>query len=158
RYGAEGGDLDISSTTTTITTLLPPAATGIPPIPLGTTSDSSDVNLTAGRAYVDALYDVSPDLKVEAAAFGTLLEGDGISIDRFEPKLGIAWAPSDGQWLRAGFMRESAGFGTPTLSPVGVVGLQSNQVPLGLNGYSDTFIARWDAEWTSHLFTSVDYH
>ena len=30
-------------------------------------------------------------------------------------------------------------------------------MPLGLDGYSDTFIARWDAEWTSHLFTSVDY-
>jgi outer membrane receptor protein involved in Fe transport len=96
-------------------------------------------------------------LKVEAAAFGTLIEGGGISTDRFEPRLGVAWAPADGHWLRAGFMRESGGFGMPTLSPVGVVTLQSNQVPLGFDGYSDTFIARWDAEWTSHLFTSVDY-
>ena len=54
-------------------------------------------------------------------------------------------------------MRESAAFGTPTLSPVGVLGLQSNQLPLALDGYSDTFIARWDAEWNSHVFTSVDY-
>jgi hypothetical protein len=157
RYGAEGGTQDISSVTTTTNSLILPAVFGIPPIPLGTTTDSSDVNLTVGRAYIDALYEITPDLKVEAAAFGTRLDGDGISTDRFEPKVGIAWTPSDGQWLRAGFMRESAGFGTPTLSPVGVVGLQSNQVPLALTGYADTFIARWDAEWTSHLFTSVDY-
>ena len=50
-------------------------------------------------------------------------------------------------------MRESAQFGTPTLSPIGVLGLQSNQLPLALDGYSDTFIARWDAEWNSHVFT-----
>lgn len=157
RYGAEGGTLDVSSNTTTTSTLIPPITIPLPPIPLGTTTDSSDVNLTVGRAYIDALYEITPDLKVEAAAFGTRLDGDGISIDRFEPKLGVAWAPADGHWLRAGFMRESAGFGTPTLSPVGVVGLQSVQVPLALNGYSDTFIARWDAEWSSHFFTSVDY-
>ena len=54
-------------------------------------------------------------------------------------------------------MRESVGFGTATLSPIGVLGLQSNQLPLALDGYSDTFIARWDAEWNSHVFTSVDY-
>ena len=38
-----------------------------------------------------------------------------------------------------------------------MLGLQSNQLPLALDGYSDTFIARWDAEWNSHVFTSVDY-
>src|SRR5262249_26189320 len=84
RYGVGGGDLDTSAAPATTTTLTPPAASGFPPIPLGTTTDSSDVNLTVGRAYIDALYDISPDLKVEGAAFGTLQEGDGVSIDRFE--------------------------------------------------------------------------
>jgi tetratricopeptide (TPR) repeat protein len=153
RYGIEGGTLSSQSSTLTTETLV----IGGVAFPLVPTTENLELDLTIGRAYVDALYEITPDLKVEAAAFGTYMEGDTISIDRFEPRVGIAWAPVDGHWFRAGFMRESSSTATPTLSPIGVVALQSNQVPLGLDGYSDTFIARWDAEWTSHLFTSVDY-
>ena len=113
-----------------------------------------DVEPTVGRAYVDALYEITPDLKVEAAAFGTRFSTATPSPRTGSSRgLGVAWAPVEGHWLRAGFMRESATFGTPTLSPVALLGLQSNQVPLALDGYSDTFIARWDAEWSSHFFT-----
>lgn len=37
------------------------------------------------------------------------------------------------------------------------MGLQSNQNPLDTGGYSDTFSARWDAQWSTHLFTAVEY-
>jgi outer membrane receptor for monomeric catechols len=30
-------------------------------------------------------------------------------------------------------------------------------LPLGVTGYSDTFAARWDAEWTDRFFTSLDF-
>ena len=35
--------------------------------------------------------------------------------------------------------------------------LQSLQTPLAIGGYSQTFAARWDAEWNKRLFTSIDY-
>jgi tetratricopeptide (TPR) repeat protein len=156
RYGIEGGTLDYEASSLQTSTMVI-RDFAIPPIPLDPITESQELNLTLGRAYIDALYEITEDLKVEAAAFGTSLEGDSISTDRFEPRIGVAWAPTKGQWLRASFMRESAPFTNTTLSPIGVLGLQSNQVPLALDGYSDTFIARWDAEWTSRLFTTVDY-
>lgn len=152
RYGIEAGTLDYTSTTVSTAALVDPIV-----LPLGTTTDTAGLDLTVGRAYVDALYDITPDLKVEAGAFGTYLDGDALSEQRFDPRAGVAWAPAKGHWLRAGFIRESASLGTPTLSPVGVVGLQANQIPLALDGYADTYVARWDAEWTSHFFTTVDY-
>jgi hypothetical protein len=153
RYGIEGGTLDYQASSLQTSTFV---IRGFP-IPLDPVSEDQELNLTLGRAYIDALYEITQDLKFEAAAFGTSLNGDSLSTDRFEPRLGLAWAPVEGHWLRAGFMRESAPFTNTTLSPIGVLGLQSNQVPLALDGYSDTFIARWDAEWSSHVFTTVDY-
>lgn len=119
------------------------------------------------RPYVDALYEIMPGLTAEAGLFGAFLssgrvtvngaEADPIRIRRLEPRLGLAWEPVAGQWLRAGYLRESGAFSSASLAPVGVVGLQSNQAPLSVTGYSDTFAARWDAEWTDRFFTSVDF-
>jgi hypothetical protein len=53
-------------------------------------------------------------------------------------------------------LREGAASDTPTLAPIGVVGIQSNQLDLALDGEVDTFAFRWDAEWTDRFFTSVD--
>jgi outer membrane receptor protein involved in Fe transport len=106
---------------------------------------------------VDALYEFNSSLTAEAGLFGTILDGDGVEEQRFEPRAGLAWTPAEGQYLRAGFLREPSAINFATLAPVGVVGLQSNQVGLAPDGYSDTFAARWDAEWTSRLFTSIDY-
>ncbi|OWK23795.1 hypothetical protein AJ87_30165 [Rhizobium yanglingense] len=46
---------------------------------------------------------------------------------------------------------------TPTLAPVGIVGLQPNTFGIDLSGYADTFTVRWDAEWNDWLFTAVDF-
>lgn len=153
RYGAEGGVVDQKQSEFSVMFL--PAT---PPI----VSDlKSNLNLNVGKAYVDAVYDITPTLKAEAGLFGTILEGDSdgtsFSQGRLGPRIGGAWMPVEGHWLRVGYMQETSAIDAATLAPLGVVGIQSNQIPLALGGYTDTFAARWDAEWTGRLFTTVDY-
>ncbi len=141
RYGVEGGLVNSSSSSDDILTPLRISA-----------SDSS----TVGRAYVDLLHEITPDLKAEYALFGTVV--DGVSdVRRLEPRAGVAWSPADGQWLRAGFMRSSFDLSTPTLSPVGVVGLQPNRLSIATEGYTDTTALRWDAEWSRDFLTSAEF-
>ncbi|MBX5220045.1 FecR domain-containing protein [Rhizobium sp. NLR8a] len=145
RYGIEGGWMDASSSVDT--TLLGLTA---PP-------DRTENTIDIGRAYVDVLHEITPDLKGEYALFATRMEGDGIDISRLEPRFGLAWAPVENHWLRAAFMRQSFDTTVPTLSPIGVLGLQANQFSNNLQGYTDTVALQWDAEWTDRFFTSVEY-
>jgi tetratricopeptide (TPR) repeat protein len=168
RYGVEGGRVSQEKDETDTITL--PPAFEVPPI---VTSTDYDVGLKAARAYFDVLYEISPTLTAEAGLFGSYLAGDTeiTTVDsegpefqrgeieefRAEPRFGVAWEPVVGQWLRGGYIRESGAFASGSLAPVGIVGLQSNQLPLGVTGHSDTFAARWDAEWTDRFFTSLDF-
>jgi hypothetical protein len=54
-------------------------------------------------------------------------------------------------------MRSSLDLNTPTLSPIGILGLQPNQISVTTTGYVDTYAFRWDAEWTPDFFTAVEY-
>ncbi|PZO79897.1 MAG: TonB-dependent receptor [Mesorhizobium amorphae] len=169
RYGVEGGRVAQEERQTTSRSLFFPGGS------LDEAEGSAqELTFLAARPYLDLFFEASPTLTFEAGLFGTFLrsqdigasitsEGleteidvDGISISRAEPRAGFAWAPADGQWLRFGYMREAGAFSAGSLAPVGVVGLQSNQLPLSVTGYSDTFAARWEAEWTSRFFTVVD--
>jgi tetratricopeptide (TPR) repeat protein len=174
RYGIEGGQLSQDKRESTIIDYL---LEGVIPADLTNQTTESDVSLRAARAYLDVSYEFSPTLTVEAGLFGNYLAGetevfteateDGetesdfqrgeIEEFRADPRLGVAWEPLAGQWLRGGYIRESGAFASGSLAPVGIVGLQSNQLPLGITGYSDTFAARWDAEWTDRFFTSLDF-
>lgn len=140
RYGIEGGfsDVDIEQNFN------------------GAISSARD-RINLGRAYVDVLHDIGPDLKAEYALFGTYIDSDNSNIRRLEPRAGLAWSPVEGQWLRAAYMRQSYDFGAPTLSPIGMVGIQPNQFGLSFDGYADTLAFRWDAQWTDSLFTAIDY-
>lgn len=150
RYGVEGGFLDLGQDTSMTIYIGPfPSIT----VPISSVEGTVDI----GRVYLDALYEVSPTTKVEAALFGTYLDGDGINVERLEPRFGVAWAPSEGHWLRAAFLRETSAIDSTTLAPIGILGIQSNQTQLGVGGYSDSFAAQWDAEWSDRLFTSVEY-
>ena len=42
-------------------------------------------------------------------------------------------------------------------SPVTTVGLVPNVLPVSLGGRTDTLALRWDAEWSPHVFTAVEY-
>ncbi|NKL32703.1 tetratricopeptide repeat protein [Rhizobium leguminosarum bv. viciae] len=155
RYGIEGGWIDVSSTTSSRLFELVPRVPLIPEIIEGPTTTSNTVNI--GRAYVDVLHEITPDLKGEYALFATRLEGDGIYISRLEPRFGLAWAPVQNHWLRAAFMRQSFDSTVPTLAPIGILGLQANQFSANPRGYTDTVALQWDAEWTDRFFTSVEY-
>ncbi len=142
RYGIEGGWIESYSQY---------SVAGVPTI--------ADPDDTAGygRVYVDLLNEITPNLKGEYALFGTLVDGQAEDVARLEPRAGIAWSPADGHWLRAGFLRQSLYVTTPTLSSVGVVGLQPNEISTGLGGYVDTLALRWDAEWTPDFFTAAEF-
>ncbi len=148
RYGIEGGWVD--ATNSTGLTVFFPAA---PPAAPLSVSDRTSV----ARAYVDLLHEITPGLKAEYALFGSYMESDGLDMSRLEPRVGIAWSPAEGHWLRAGFMRNSFDLSTPTLSPVGIVGLQQNQVSIDPGGLVDTVALRWDAEWTPSIFTAWEF-
>ncbi|AXV15501.1 TonB-dependent receptor [Neorhizobium sp. SOG26] len=159
RYGVEGGwsreETGISYEDRVPITLFAPFFDLLPSGPTFdvTTSDTS----TVGRAYVDLLHEISPSLKTEYALFGSYVDSDNGDVSRLEPRIGLAWTPMNGQLFRAGFMRSSIDVSTPTLSPVGIVGLQPNQISVGAEGYVDTYALRWDAEWTPDFFTSAEF-
>ncbi|MBW8446195.1 MAG: FecR domain-containing protein [Arenimonas sp.] len=142
RYGVEGGWIDNYAQAWD---------------PTGPLIPDPDESATYGRVYVDLLHEITPDLKAEYALFGTFLDGEDDDVARLEPRVGIAWAPSDRHWLRAAYSRQSLSVNTPTLSPVGVLGLQPNEISTGLDGYVDTVALRWDAEWTQDFFTSAEF-
>ncbi|AUX79674.1 FecR domain-containing protein [Sinorhizobium fredii] len=150
RYGAEGGKVRSDSRTHF-------SFTASPPFPSATITDYESSVQTVAKAYVDGLYEITPDLKVEGALFARYIEDVNDNDIRIEPKLGIAWAPGEGHWLRAAVQREGYNFGAATLAPVGIVALQPNQFLIGTSGYADTLALRWDAEWNDWLFTAVDY-
>ncbi|MBW6424779.1 FecR domain-containing protein [Rhizobium sp. XQZ8] len=126
-------------------------------VPSTIVENSSSTRAGLGRIYVDLLHEITADLKAEYALFGNLIAGNGADAQRLDPRLGIAWSPVTGQWLRAGFMRNSIDFSTPTLSPISVVGLQPNRISIDTDGRLDTLALRWDAEWTPDFFTAVEF-
>lgn len=109
-----------------------------------------------GLAYVDVIQEATPDLKFEYGLYGSYSNGETDTETRFEPRFGAAWSPVDNHWLRAAFMRNGFDFSTPTLSPIGVLGLQPNRFTLD-GGYVDTAALEWDAEWTDRFFTVLEY-
>ncbi|WP_042777734.1 FecR domain-containing protein [Sinorhizobium fredii] len=149
RYGAEAGK--IRSDTRTQVRLIEP------PDPPETATFFQSSTQAVAKAYVDGLYEITPDLKVEGALFARYIEDANNNNIRLEPKLGVAWAPAEGHWLRGAVQREGYNFDAATLAPVGIVGLQPNQYLIGTEGYADTLALRWDAEWNDWLFTAVDY-
>jgi len=144
RYGIEAGMLNRAVT----------ESYWVLDIPLPPTTTEED-NFY-GRFYVDALHDITPSLKAEYGLFGTLLTGDD-ELRRFEPRIGLAWAPAEGHWLRAGYIRQGTDMSTPTLAPIGILGLQANELGVSTEGYADTLAIKWDAEWSDRFFTTVDY-
>lgn len=80
-------------------------------------------------------------------------------------RFGAAWEPADGHWLRAAIGRNTPRLVPFTLAPSTTLGLRENLLPAfyelltptDLAGQVDSAMARWDAEWSPHLFTAVEY-
>jgi tetratricopeptide (TPR) repeat protein len=72
-------------------------------------------------------------------------------------RIAAAFEPKRGHWLRAAFIRQTSSEVPFTFAPTGALGLRGNIAPLTFGGQSDSAIVRWDAEWSRHIFTSIEY-
>lgn len=121
-------------------------------------NDASRVNFTAGRLYSFLTWQPGDSFQAEAGLEAARLDTSNTSAEtRLNPRVGVGVAPVDGQWLRAAWRRDTelpSGF---SLAPVATLGLVPNSLPLVLAGRKETAALRYDAEWTSQIFTSVEY-
>jgi hypothetical protein len=76
---------------------------------------------------------------------------------KFDPRVGAAFSPVEGHWLRAAYRYDTEFPLGLTLSPVTTVGLIPNPVPTNGSSRTETLALRWDAEWSPHVFTAVEY-
>jgi Tfp pilus assembly protein PilF len=111
----------------------------------------------ATRTYVDATLDVSRDLQFQAGVYRVRFDGLSAPWGPLDLRLGAAWSPHDGQWLRAYHRQDTQFLSNYTLSPISTVGLAPLDLPLGWSGQTRTSAVRWDAEWSDRFFTAVEY-
>lgn len=121
-------------------------------------NERTDTRFQANRLYADLFWRPSDSFEAQAG-----VERTSIDIERqpdahqVSPKVGIGVSPFEGQWLRAAYRQDGLLPLAFTLAPVTTVGLVPNALPLGLGGKTDTLALRWDAEWSPHVFTAVEY-
>lgn len=155
RTGVEGQRGRIRGFTTLSETL------SIPDVPLTLSNETYDPvrsRFDAGRLYANLAWQPSDQFQIEGGIQGLSYDtSTNNRKDHLDPRIGIGVSPIAGHWLRAAWRRDTelpAGF---TLSPITTVGLVPNTLPLQLGGRKETTALRWDAEWTPHIFTAVEY-
>lgn len=155
RTGLEGALGRISGSTATEETLSIPA---IPFTAADSSFDGAKSRYKAGRAYGNLIWQPSDIFQLEGGVHLVATDFDQLGSKTYvDPRVGVAFSPLDGHWLRAAWRRDAglpAGF---TLSPITTAGLLPNQLPVELGGSTETLALRWDAEWTRNIFTSVEY-
>lgn len=98
-----------------------------------------------------------PGIPFEQSVSRTVPVATNEDSGNFDPRVGVAFSPVEGHWLRAAYRYDTVlplGF---TLSPLSTVGLIPNEVPTESGSRTETLMARWDAEWSPHFFTAVEY-
>ncbi|MFD1702032.1 FecR domain-containing protein [Methylopila henanensis] len=129
-----------------------------------------------GLAYADAVWETSPSVQFEAGVFATSVDYKTTGFDctfapflpcaaarlkqrdrDLNPRIGTAWEPVRGHWLRVAYREDVAILNNASLAPVATVGILPNETPAPVGAEVKTFAARWDAEWSPHLFTSLEY-
>jgi tetratricopeptide (TPR) repeat protein len=122
------------------------------------TVQSVDGDEFAGRAYVDASMEVFEEVNLQLGAYLSHFETDaGQNDTRFDPRIGLSWQFTEGQWLRAGFRQDTTLGFSPSLAPVAMVGLVPFATPTADGGMIETVAVRWDAEWTDRFFTALEF-
>jgi tetratricopeptide (TPR) repeat protein len=95
------------------------------------------------------------DERLNAVTLGTTIDA----------RIGAAWEPASGHWLRLALGRNTPRQVPFTLAPSTTLGLRENLLPsffelltpTDLPGPVESVIARWDAEWSAHAFTALEY-
>lgn len=111
----------------------------------------------ASRTYLDAYWEVSRDLQFQAGAQMVRFDGESGEWGPIDYRIGAAWSPIDGHWLRAYYRQDTQFTSIYTLSPISTVGLAPLELPLAWSGQTRTSAVRWDAEWSERFFTAVEY-
>ena len=124
--------------------------TGAPPV----TNQTSERNKgTFDRVYADVRATPTGSIILQ----GRIASTEAASGHNLDWQAAIAIEPAEGQWLRAGYFRQTM-FASPfTFAPVRAAGLVPDNAPVPTGGRVQTGIARWDAEWSPHFFTAVEY-
>ncbi|MBX9455211.1 MAG: UDP-N-acetylglucosamine-peptide N-acetylglucosaminyltransferase, partial [Rhizobium sp.] len=110
-----------------------------------------DASYLGTRSYLDATWDVTRDLQFQGATHRVRIEGDAAKWGPLDYRLGGAWAPLDGHWLRAYYRQDTGSLSNYTLSPISTVGLAPMELPLFFDGQTRTAAIRWDAEWSDRF-------
>jgi tetratricopeptide (TPR) repeat protein len=133
----------------------------IPGVPLTLSNETEDPvrsSFNAGRAYANLMWQPSDMFKLEGGVQGLSYDtNNGPRKNYVDPRIGVGLSPLEGHWLRATWRRDTELPNGFTLSPITTIGLVPNGLPLQLGGRKDTAALRWDAEWTQHVFTAVEY-
>ncbi|WP_417613437.1 FecR domain-containing protein [Parasphingorhabdus sp.] len=123
----------------------------------GTTPFTYRYRTKEARAYLDLRYHPAEPLVVQGQIEGVARDFSDYSDELLNWRLGASYEPVEGQWLRSAFIRQSRGLFDFSFRPVAIVGLQANSAPSFRQSRGDSFIVRWDAEWSDRLFTAVEY-
>ncbi|MET0742522.1 MAG: FecR domain-containing protein [Microvirga sp.] len=155
RYGLEGqsGRTNVVSSGRSVLVNLLTGESAAAPL-----SEAASPSFTAWRLYADLFWRPSDRFEAQAgvqrSALAIETRPDDVTVS---PRVGIGVSPLEGQWLRAAYRSEGSLPLPFTLSPVTTVGLVPNVLPVSLGGRIDTLALRWDAEWSAHVFTAVEY-
>ncbi|MGP1283978.1 MAG: FecR domain-containing protein [Parasphingopyxis sp.] len=133
------------------------------------TTEVPNINLEVRelRGHVDLRYRAADWLILQGQAelvnvrLTDRIEGGGTLFTnertRFNWRLGGAIEPVVGQWLRFATLRETESLFPLSFRPVNVIGLKANIAPAAALSRSRSHIARWDAQWSERLFTTIEY-
>ena len=159
RFGAELSNLDLTSEQRFFSRNVNGQLGEIP----GTRIDDT-ANIREIRAYADARYKLGEQVILQGQlsfqhekntanilANGTN-EDSGIFFN-----VGVAYEPVQGQWLRGAISRQTPDERPFSFAPIAAIGLKPLIAPVEQNARVISYMARWDAEWSPRLFTSVEY-
>jgi Flp pilus assembly protein TadD len=150
RVGGEWSDIRSNSISADYDFAQDVVAPGVPPAIV-------ESRTSEARAYVDLRYHPEESLVMQGQLEVVARTVDDVTTHPLNWRLGASYEPIEGQWLRAGFIRQSRGLFDFSFRPVAVVGLQSNSAPSFRQSRGDSLIFRWEAEWSDRLFTTVEY-
>jgi tetratricopeptide (TPR) repeat protein len=154
RYGFEGQRGRIFSSTKGTGFILDVATGQVLPT---TIDEETDATFKASRLYADLFWRPSDWFEAQAGFERTTLDTDFNDDSMVSPRVGIGISPFEGHWLRAAYRSDGLMPLAYTLSPVTIVGLVPNTLPIAFGGEIDTLALRWDAEWSPYLFTALEY-
>ncbi|WP_262030670.1 FecR domain-containing protein [Microvirga sp. Mcv34] len=117
---------------------------------------SFDSPFRGGRAYADLSWRPNDRFEAQAGIHRTFLDVKNADPDVWvSPRFGVGVSPLEGQWLRAAYIENADTYLSYSLAPTTTVGLIPNDTPA--SGPTKSIVLRWDAEWTPHIFTALEY-